>query len=167
MRVRPARSGRIMSLMTTGTSTWCATGPSVDAVYLAEAVERWAQVRPGFAAEGRQHARERPAAPEAVPAIDQEFCVQVGRGCEEIRETEDKIVTPAMRRIEAADPQRQLVGLEFRCKGQDRIMEKVAAALEEQPDSPHSTAACPGRRYPVVPSRAGDTVRRRQSRLGS
>lgn len=107
---------------------------SVDAVYLAEAHERWAQVKPGFAAEGRQHARERPAAPEAVPAIDQGFCVQVGRGCEEIRETEEKIVTPAMRRIEAADPQRQLVGLEFRCKGQDRIMEKVATALEEQPD---------------------------------
>lgn len=107
---------------------------SVDAVYLAEAHERWAQVKPGFAAEGRQHARERPAAPEAVPAIDQGFCVQVGRGCEEIRETEEKIVTPAMRRIEAADPQRQLVGLEFRCKGQDRIMEKVATALEEQPN---------------------------------
>jgi hypothetical protein len=39
-----------------------------------------------------------------------------------------------MSRIEAEDPERHLVGLKFRCKGQDRLMEKVAAALEEQPE---------------------------------
>ena len=49
----------------------------------------------------------------------------IDRGCERVRETEQTIVTPAMRRIEAQDPDRHLVGLEHRLKGQDRIEEKV------------------------------------------
>jgi len=37
-----------------------------------------------------------------------------------------------MLRIEAEDPGRVLVGLEFRLKGRDRLSEKVAEAVEER-----------------------------------
>jgi hypothetical protein len=104
----------------------------VEAVYLGAAHERWDAAKPGLEAEWREYARQHPAPPDASIDIDGETCAQVERGCKEIRETEENIVTPAMIRIEAEDPERQLVGLEFRCKGEDRITEKVAAALEEQ-----------------------------------
>jgi hypothetical protein len=42
------------------------------------------------------------------------------------------VVTPAMRRIEAEDPNRSLVGLEFRLKGRERLSDKVAEAVEER-----------------------------------
>jgi hypothetical protein len=105
-----------------------------DAVHLAAARERWEAAKPGFEAEWRQYAAGHPAPPDVRPDIDEETRTQVERGCKEIRETEVNIVTPAMARIEAEDPERMLVGLEFRCKGQDRIVQKVAAALEEQPN---------------------------------
>lgn len=44
---------------------------------------------------------------------------------EKISETERGTVTPAMRRIEAEDPDRHLAGLENRLKGKDRLTEKV------------------------------------------
>lgn len=43
-------------------------------------------------------------------------------------------------RIEAEDPERWLVGFEFRCKGSERILEKVAVTFEEQPDLAPSDA---------------------------
>jgi hypothetical protein len=56
----------------------------------------------------------------------------IDRGCERVRETEQTIVTPAMHRIEAQDPDRHLVGLEHRLKGRDRIEEKISAAMSER-----------------------------------
>jgi hypothetical protein len=61
---------------------------------------------------------------ERAHAIDQ--------GYARVRETEEKTVTPAMRRIEAEDPDRTLVGLENRLKGKDRLAEKVAKAVNER-----------------------------------
>ena len=106
----------------------------VDAVYLAAARERWQAAKPRLTEEWRQYAAEHPASPDVRPEIDEEICAQVERGCTEIRETEQNIITPAMARIEAEDPERVLVGLEFRCKGQDRIMEKVANWMAAQSD---------------------------------
>ena len=56
----------------------------------------------------------------------------IDRGCERVCETEQTIVTPAMRSIEAQDPDRYLVGLEHRLKGRDRIEEKVSTAMSER-----------------------------------
>jgi hypothetical protein len=56
----------------------------------------------------------------------------IDRGCERVRETEQTIVTPAMRRIEAQDPDHHLVGLEHRLKGRDRIEEKISTAMSER-----------------------------------
>jgi hypothetical protein len=64
----------------------------------------------------------------------------ISRGYDRVRETEEKTVTPAMRRIEAEDPDRSLVGLDFRLKGKDRIEEKVTKAMAEQPDLTYADA---------------------------
>jgi hypothetical protein len=107
----------------------------VEAVYLEAAREHWrTTAKPTFEKEWTDYKEAHPLPACAEPDIGEAAADSVRRGCGEIRETEDKIVTPAMRRIEAEDPDRHLVGFEFRCKGEDRITEKVAAALEEQPD---------------------------------
>lgn len=58
-----------------------------------------------------------------VQAVDRVYAID--EGCARVREIEEKTITPVMRRIEAADPYRVLVGLENRLKGRDRIEEKV------------------------------------------
>jgi hypothetical protein len=116
---------------------------SVEVVYQDAARERWEAAKPEFGAEWAEYTRAHPAPPDAAPDLDEAARASVERGCAEIGETEEKIVTPAMSRIEAEDPERHLVGLEFRCKGQDRFMEKVAAALEEQPGLTPEKALAP------------------------
>lgn len=106
----------------------------VDAVYQAAARERWEAAKPAFRVEWTEHKQKHPAPPDDSPAIDEPARRHVEAGCRRIRETEEHTVTPAMLRIEAADQDRHLAGLEHRRKGEDRIMEKVAAALEEQPN---------------------------------
>ena len=106
----------------------------VDAVYQAAARERWEAAKPAFRVEWTEHKQKHPAPPGASPAIDEPARRRAEAGCRRIRETEEHTVTPAMLRIEAADQDRHLAGLEHRRKGEDRIMEKVAAALEEQPN---------------------------------
>jgi hypothetical protein len=54
---------------------------------------------------------------------------EVAHGCARIREVGETVITPAMRRIEAEDPNRHLAGLEYRLKGEDRLKEKVAGEL--------------------------------------
>jgi hypothetical protein len=49
----------------------------------------------------------------------------IDQGCARVEQIERDTVTPAMRRIEAADPDRSLVGLDHRLKGKDRLTEKV------------------------------------------
>jgi hypothetical protein len=62
-------------------------------------------------------------------------------GCDRVRETEETVVTPAMRRIEAADPNRSLVGLEFRLKGRERLSEKVALDVTKKGITPDQAFA--------------------------
>jgi len=67
--------------------------------------------------------------------VDAEYrAAAVDRGCDQVRETERSIITPEMRRIEAEDPDRHLVGFERRLKGKDRLTEKVTRQLDAQPD---------------------------------
>ena len=89
---------------------------------------------PAFKGEWTDYVKDHPEPPKAPANVDEAAADTVRLGCREIRETEDKIVTPAMRRIEAEDPDRHLTGLEFRCKREDRIMEKVANWMTAQPD---------------------------------
>lgn len=61
-----------------------------------------------------------------VNAADAYRAYTIDRGCDRVREVEETVTTPAMRRVEAEDPTRTLVGLEFRLKGRERLSEKVA-----------------------------------------
>jgi hypothetical protein len=54
---------------------------------------------------------------------------EVTRACARVRELGETVITPAMRRIEAEDPNRHLTGLDQRLKGEDRLKEKVAGEL--------------------------------------
>jgi hypothetical protein len=67
-----------------------------------------------------------------VDAVNRAYAID--QGYARVREIEEKTVTPAMRRIEAEDPDRTLVGLENRLKGKDRLSEKVEKWLSAQPD---------------------------------
>jgi hypothetical protein len=66
----------------------------------------------------------------------------IDRAYERVGEIERGVVTPAMKRIEAEDPERQLAGLENRLKGKDRLAEKVASHLKSNPElSPDQACA--------------------------
>src|ERR1700761_683586 len=69
---------------------------------------REAPPEPADAATRAQRSREYQARVERGDAID--------RAYERLREVEHSIVTPAMRRVEAEDPDRHLVGLDNRLK---------------------------------------------------
>lgn len=102
----------------------------VEAEFLAAARERWNAAKPGLEAQWREYAQAHPAMTDAPPALDDAVMAKVKKGCDRIAETEENIVTPIMLRIEAADPERHLVGLEHCRKGQERIMEKVAHDIQ-------------------------------------
>jgi len=106
----------------------------VEAEFLTAARGRWNAAKPALETEWREYARAHPVVADVSATLDDAAITKVKKGCERIAEVEDGIVTPAMLRIEAADPERHLVGLEHRRKGQDRIIDKVATALEEQSD---------------------------------
>lgn len=72
---------------------------------------------------------------EYKKAVDTEYrAYAIDKGCEKIEKAEKEIVTPELRRIEAEDPERHLVGLDFRLKGKDRLSEKVQNHIRANPD---------------------------------
>jgi hypothetical protein len=82
---------------------------------------------------GNQTPAERFA--EYKAKVEAEYRQQaVDRGCDRVREIERTVVTPAMLRIEAEDPDRRLVGFENRLKGRERLAEKVTNQLAAQAD---------------------------------
>jgi hypothetical protein len=95
------------------------------------------------AADSRDGDRERavPAAP-AAPAgeheayrarVDAVFRAHaIDQAYDRVREIERGTVTPAMKRIEAQDPERRLAGLEHSLKGKDRLTEKVDQWMSAQ-----------------------------------
>lgn len=56
----------------------------------------------------------------------------IDEGCARVERIERETVTPAMRRIEAEDPDRRLAGLENRLKGRERLTEKVLKSVNER-----------------------------------
>jgi hypothetical protein len=53
--------------------------------------------------------------------------------CADLRDEADQVIRPAMDRIEAANPDRRLAGLEHMLKGEDRLKEKVSEELAAKP----------------------------------
>lgn len=66
--------------------------------------------------------------------LDSAANAEVEERCDQIADIERTVITPAMREIESSDPERHLAGLDHRLKGPDRLKDKIAAALEEQPE---------------------------------
>lgn len=64
----------------------------------------------------------------------------IDEGCTRVREIEENVITPAMRRIESADPSRHLVGLDHRLKSEDRLTQKVESHLRANPDISYGDA---------------------------
>lgn len=72
--------------------------------------------------------------------LDSAANAEVEKRCEQIASAERTVLSPAMREIEACDPERRLVGFEHRLKGLDRIKDKVAAQLQSQPELTNAQA---------------------------
>ncbi len=65
-----------------------------------------------------------------VDAADRSYAID--QGYARVREIEEKTVTPAMRRIEAEDPDRHLVGLEHRLKGKEPTRQKRSSRRQKK-----------------------------------
>jgi hypothetical protein len=130
---------------------------TVEAVYgQHKAARDWDEAVPALRASWENHEKKwsypertgptvQPEAPGAWRGdggrhLTPEANAEVTRGCEQIREAGETVITPAMRRIESEDPDRHLAGLEYRLKGQDRLKEKVADELEARPGLSFSQA---------------------------
>ncbi len=56
--------------------------------------------------------------------------------CDHIVEREEERISPALLETESRDPDRHLVGFDYRLKGRDRIKEKTAEVIEAWNDTP-------------------------------
>jgi hypothetical protein len=82
-----------------------------------------------------QPAERGETAAEYRAKVDAEYrSYAIDRGCERVEEIEKNVVSPALRRIEAEDPDRCLVGFDHRLKGKDRLSEKVDNWLKAEAD---------------------------------
>jgi hypothetical protein len=111
----------------------------------AVAADAWAVVAERFRGQWASHCERWPASSDSVAGramdppgswrgdsgryLDATANAEVEKRCEGIAEVERDVVSPAMREIEACDPDRRLVGFDHRLKGQDRIKDKVAASV--------------------------------------
>jgi hypothetical protein len=70
-----------------------------------------------------------------VRGVDAEYrAYTIEQGSKRVHEVEEALITPAILGIEAGDPARRLVGLDYRLKGRDRLAEKVLHHLRANPD---------------------------------
>ncbi len=107
----------------------------------------WAQARPELRAAWEDHKERYPERTRAVPytapdgrwtsgehrTLDPEQNTEATKAHADLADEADRHILPALRRIEAADPDRQLAGLEHMVKGEDRLKEKLADAWSGRP----------------------------------
>ncbi len=120
---------------------------TVEQVYAA-ARGAWADAVPGLRSAWEQHEEKYPERTRLTPRtqpdgswaagpgreLTPEQNAEAAKACADTRDEGREIVLPAMRRVEAADPQRHLAGLEHMLKGEDRLKEKIADALRARPE---------------------------------
>jgi hypothetical protein len=89
----------------------------------------------GFAAEWKHYQERWPQRDRKTDQHTVDVVVerQLELGCERIK-TAERDITGSLREIEDANPARNLAGLKFRLKGQDRIIEKAAQNIANKPD---------------------------------
>jgi hypothetical protein len=117
---------------------------AADAAYQAAARQVWAQAVPGLRAGWEEHKEtfpepSRPTLPaqpdggwvaDGNRSLTPEQNAEATKACADLRDEADQVTLPAMRRVEAASPGGQLMGLDHMVKGEDRLKEKIAAAME-------------------------------------
>ena len=120
---------------------------SVDETY-ATARDSWAQALPGLHSAWEEHVERYPERTRPTPRtqpdgswvadgarkLTPEQNAEASKACADIREEGERVILPAMLRIEAADPERHLAGLEKKLKDEDRLKEKIADALRARPE---------------------------------
>jgi hypothetical protein len=112
-------------------------------VHVADARAAWAEALPQFRAAWEEHKERYPEQTRAVPRtepdgswvcgehrrLDPEQNTEVSKACADLADEATRHILPALRRVAAADPERQLAGLEHMIKGEDRLKEKLAEEL--------------------------------------
>jgi len=107
----------------------------------------WAEALPSLRAAWDQHQDRYPERERATPRthtdgswssgearrLTPEQNAEATKACADIRDEGERVALPAIRQIEAADPNRRLAGLEHMLKGVDRLKEKIADALRARP----------------------------------
>jgi len=108
----------------------------------------WARAVPGLRAAREQHVERYPYPERAVPRtqpdgswvcdgnrkLTPEQNSEASKACKDISDEGKQVILPVMQRIEAADPDRKLAGLDHMLKGEDRLKEKIADALRARPE---------------------------------
>lgn len=152
---------------------------TVEAAYQAAADYRvaadhdaWAEAVPRLRAAWDEHKERYPERTRASPhtetdgswvcgeyrRLDPEQNTEASKAHADLADEADRDILPALLRIEAADPERRLAGLEHMVKGEDRLKEKLAdelfgknktvrEALSEVPDAIRFTLCYDHGRY--------------------
>jgi hypothetical protein len=103
----------------------------------------WAEALPSLRAAWGQHQARYPERERATPQthtdgswssgetrrLTPEQNTEATKACADIHDEGERVALPAMRQIEAADPNRRLAGLEHMLKKADRLKEKIADVL--------------------------------------
>jgi hypothetical protein len=114
----------------------------------AEAQDAWAEALPGLRAAWERHQQRYPERTRPTPSsqadggwladggrkLSPEQNAEASKACEDIRAEGREVILPAMERVEAADPDRRLAGLEHMLKGEDRLKEKIADEMTAKPE---------------------------------
>lgn len=110
----------------------------------AQARQAWAQAVPDLRAAWEEHKLSYPERSRAAPLtrpdgswvadggrrLSPEQNAEAAKACADLRDEAGTFILPAMRRVEAASPDGQLAGLEHMLKGEDRLKEKIADAMQ-------------------------------------
>ncbi len=133
----------------------------------------WAEAQPGLRAAWEEHKERYPERTRATPRtatdgswtsgehrrLDPEQNTEASKAHADLADEAGRHILPALRRVEAADPSRQLAGLEHMVKGEDRLKEKLAdvmlvetrltirQALDRVPDAVRFTLTYSAERY--------------------
>jgi len=120
-----------------------------------ETRDAWAEAVPGLRAAWEEHEQSYPERTRPAPRsqadggweadggrrLTPEQNTDASKACEDIRAEGREVIRPAMERVEAADPDRRLAGLEHMLKGEDRLKEKLADVLFVEPNLTAKQAA--------------------------
>jgi len=108
-----------------------------------EASYSWDRAKAAFAEAWQRHQERWPRSEQKADRKEPRTAIerQLADGCDKIQAAE-KEITGKLRAIEAQQPGRTLIGLDFRLKGRDRLIEKTMQAIAGKPGrSPEATLA--------------------------